>query len=403
MEDEEYAAVFDPKGITNEIGMQLSREPWFLPLANDKDDLQRMADYDLSSLVSYRYGLDIEPDAFRADPKLRKHWLDAALDEGEYFGHYFGFGKRPYWIVHEGERIGTTGYLVRANSCETTLEFSSVYVRPGYRRQGWASRTLRHIKNVAFEAGVDRVYLHCDWGDQSALRFYLQRGFWVQSWKRDVRLYISKGKPRLRVVAEGRQATFFVEDRVVAVADNRGHRLGWQLAETVDDELRWDVEATAAVYLALIGWPIIRSDQEWQSQIRNGITDCGDFENLAQRIRRFERHLRSQDWKAPAPNPSFATLPRLVESQQLADRFEMTLSDGRCLPLPFAALYVMPTAEDPVVDGGITEDGEEFHYTLRSGKEGCQDIEEVLGLNDSPEHLQKQIDSWRNYRRMRES
>lgn len=386
----EHEAVFDRERLGAKLAERLAElEPCLVPLANTEVDIRLMADYDLTSFVTSRCGENLDPDDLQ-DPKMRDHWVCIATNEGEDLGSYFGFGLRPHWIVHEGERIGTMGYLVHETGFDTAIELFSVYVRPRYRRNGWASRILQRIRNAAFDVGIDRMLVSCEWGNQNALQFYLAQGLWVHSWKRNIRMCIRKGEPALSVLIEGSRATFYVDDRVIGIADNQGERLGWQL---LDADLQWQVEATVPVCLALMDWPTIRSDEQWQKQIRAGTSDGGAFESLALRIRSFERHLRRRGWKVPAPNPSFAAMPKLAEVQQLDDRFDVTLSDGRSYALPYEVLEPTPTTENPLTDVSISE-ADDLHYTLRGGEQGYENVDHILWLNQSAEHLQEMVGFW---------
>jgi len=392
--DWDHEALFDRERRGAKIAERLKTlGPHLVPLTKDAADLARMIDWDLSSCVTYRFGLDIDPDEMQ-DPEVRDHWMGCALDDGEYFGNYFDLGRRPYWIIADGERIGTTGYWVRENGHDTTLELLSVYIRPRHRRQGWASRILRRITDVAFEVGVGRVLVSCDWGNQAALRFYLAQGMWVQSWKRDIRFVIDRSAASLRLQVEGTRATFLVGDRIVGIADNRGDRLGWQLGDGIDKDLKWLLEATASVYLALMIWPIVRDDEAWQRQLHWGITDCGDFENLALRIRRFERHLRHRGWKTPLRNPSFATLPKLIGVQPGRVHLEVTVSDGLVYHLPFALLDPAPSDTDPVQCAVIADD--EVVVTLDSGAVSRTSVDHLLWANQTPEHLHACVSATRS-------
>jgi hypothetical protein len=156
---------------------------------------------------------------------------------------------------------------------------------------------LHRVKDAALATGIDLVRLECHWGNQNALRLYLAQGMWVRSWKNDIRMFVTKSSPALTYVTEEARCTFFVDHRVVGIADNDGDRLGWQLAEGVDKLLEQRVEATAALCLALMHWPLVRRDSEG----RERTSSIWDFESLAHHIRSCEHALRSRGWIVPRP------------------------------------------------------------------------------------------------------
>lgn len=43
----------------------------------------------------------------------------------------FELGRRPYWIVDAGKRIGTIAFMVKPYNLQPTVDISSVYVRKG--------------------------------------------------------------------------------------------------------------------------------------------------------------------------------------------------------------------------------------------------------------------------------
>ena len=355
----------------------LAREPCLQPLAAaDVDDYGL---FELADAVAVRCAASIDPDELR-DEDVRAHWTVRAL-QGETLSEPFIAGRAPYWIVDHDERIGTIAYAEIAATVPT-IEISSVYVRPRYRRNGWASRILRTLKDAAFEVGFRRAALQVEWNNQDALRFYCAQGMWVAGWKNAIELYFAKDQARWQIEVAGDEARFKVRGRVAAVARNLDQQLEWSLRKTADKQLKQPLEQTAAVQLALLRWPIIRSDKLWQEQAHKGWSDGGSFEGFALRLRQLERHIRRRGWNLPERNPSLARLPRLVAAEIHAARLVVQLSDGRALDIPLEALGI---SESGAHDVQLLE--EEVVYTLQSGTPLIFNVDYLLFLTQSPEHL----------------
>lgn len=281
---------------------RLAREPILQPLV--AAEVEPFGLFELADAIAVRCAASLDPDALR-DEALRAHWLKRALD-GEALSEPFVSGRVPYWIVSRGERIGTIAFVVLQASVPT-IEISSVFVRPSFRRQGWASRVLTLLKDAAFEVGLRRVSLQVEWNNQDALQFYCAQGMWVASWKNTIELYFARDQPRWQLELVADEARFKVRGRVAAVAHNKGSYLEWSMKKTADKQLKWPLEQTAAVQLALLHWPIIRSDKLWQEQLHKGWSESGPFEGFALRILQLEREIDAKGWNLPARNPSLAT------------------------------------------------------------------------------------------------
>ena len=382
---------------TPKIAAELqSREPWLVPVR--PEEATRMQCFDLASYVSYRCGVDLDPQVLEAEA-VRERWQSLATDEP--LSNPFAYG-RPYWMVNDaGETVGSIAFWIWGTDRRVVCSLHSIYVVPQHRRRGWARRGIEAITKLLLDAEIE-VIISCEWGNDAALRLYLQQGFLVDHWKHDIRLHRTKDMRPINMVVEGDRASFLVDDRIVGVARNNGDRLDWQLADGVEEDwkLKRALEATASLHLALIGWPLIREDERWREQLRTS-SDQDDFEGLAHWIRHSERYWRSQGWKIPAPNPSYARIPTILGCQTLEDRFQVQLSDGRTLPLPFVLLFPEVTDDDPVVNVEVTED--ELHYTVRSGITRRESVDSILGYNDTPEHLQEMVQFWRdNHAMLRE-
>jgi hypothetical protein len=208
---------------------------------------------------------------------------------------------------------------------------------------------------------------------------------WVAGWKSNIELYFAKDESRWHVEVHGSEARFKVKGRVAALAHNHGHRLDWVAKKTADKQLKWPLEQTAALQLALMRWPIIRSDKLWQEQVHKGWSDSGPFEGFALRLRQLERHIRRKGWNLPSErNPSFAGLP--IPTEVTAhDHLLVRLSDGPPLVVPFDALGLPANASDTLLGAQVV--GDEVVCTLSTDRPLIVSIDYLLYLTQSPEHL----------------
>jgi GNAT superfamily N-acetyltransferase len=344
-------------------------------------DVEAYGLFELADAVAVRCAASVDPEALR-DSELRAQWTKRAL-EGETMSEPFVGGRSPYWIVADGERIGTIAFAALP-AATPTLEISSVYVRPHMRRRGWASRVLQTIQEAAFEVGFKRTSLQVEWNNQDALHFYCAQGMWVAGWKNAIELYFAKDQPRWQLEASAGEARFKVRGRVVAVAHNQGSYLDWSFKKTADKALKQPLEQTAALQLALLQWPIIRSEKLWREQLHKGWSDGGTFEGFALRLRQLERHIRRKRWNLPSErNPSFALLPQPVAASTRGASLALALSDGQQLSVPFEALGLSET--DALGDVRVLED--EVICSLQSGIPLILNVDYLLFLTQSPEHL----------------
>ena len=246
---------------------RLTQEHELQPLA--ACDVEEYGLFELADAVAVRCAASVDPDALRA-PEMRAQWMKRAL-EGEALSEPFIGGRLPYWIVDGAERIGTIAFAALPGAIPS-LEISSVFVRPRFRRRGWASRILQTLRDAAFEVGFRRATLQVEWNNQDALQFYCAQGMWVAGWKNAIELYFAKDQPGWQVEVDdhANEARFRVRGRVAAVARRHGSAIDWSVKQTADKRM---LEQTAALQLALLRWPIIRSEKLWQEQLHKGWSD----------------------------------------------------------------------------------------------------------------------------------
>lgn len=380
------AELLDCEARAAALSARLEQHAFLQPLERSAKAVAQYGLFELADAVFVRCATDVDPEALQ-DPELHAAWTQRVLD-GEILHEPFAHGRRPYWVVHEGRRIGTIAFAVEENATARSIEISSVYVRPSHRRQGWGARILQAVKEAAFEAGFERAALHVEWNNQAALRFYCAQGMWVAHWTQAIELYFAKAEPPWQAEVKDDHARFKVKGRIVAVAHHQGATLGWNVIKTVNKQLKASLERTAALQLAVMGWPIIRSGRLWQEQVRMGFSDTGSFEGFAWRVRQLENQLRCKGWNLPAArNPSFAALPTPAEIEVQSAQLQILLSDAQRLVIPFESLGIPHDGSDTLQSVHIADDN--VICTLQSGQPLTFHVDYLLFLTQSPEHLSK--------------
>jgi hypothetical protein len=208
----------------------------------------------------------------------------------------------PFWISSEGERVGTVAFGTMFMGW-SLVSVHSLYVVPAKRRGGIAARLLDASFRAVNNGGATGLYVATDWTWPSAVRFYARRGLWVRGWKHslvftrqhrlpDYRVEISGGAARFLVCIEGNWELWFV-------AEPMGDRLVWndlrkRGSDDSSSEAHFLGPGTFALHLALEGWPIIRSTEQWDDRWLH--SDCGEMEGLAGKIEVFEAVARQDGY-----------------------------------------------------------------------------------------------------------
>jgi len=287
------------------------------PVSLETDDERAWLDCDLASLAEHRLGDPTDPRGLEDDRRSR--WITgaAAGEQGALRGREEY--QRCYWLLDGGARVGTLA-IDRSARGGRRIFVSSFYVFPQCRGVGVGGRALVRLREALAPRRLG-VGLETYWTWQRAVRFYLRRGMWVYMWKRELSLFSSPGTPLPIVALEGDVATLSVSsaDRtiVLARATRRGDLLDLEgpapeLSEAKElGSAYWHASSTLALYLALEGWPLRRSDEAWQKHRH----DEGDApEGLANKIRIWEANDRAHSWLVDTPRipgldyPSWAEL-----------------------------------------------------------------------------------------------
>lgn len=202
-----------------------------------------------------------------------------------------------YWIVDHDVPVGTLGVWADSAAGSDTVHLSSLYVAPAHRGRGLAERALDAAFAAVTAQGLAGLRLDTHWTWQRSLRWYLRRGWWVRNWKHAILLTRRADWPAYQVTVDGDLAVLSVEGRVAVSAQRDGDRL----VLSVDRALRASTYATAtlAMHLACAGWPLIRSDADWERRWHHA--DVGGPEGLAVKIGIFEQIARDQGWRVETP------------------------------------------------------------------------------------------------------
>ncbi len=261
-------------------------------------------DCDLASLAENWLGDRLDPreldDARRAD------WQARALEERPMSLTRRSDYERCYWLLDEGERAGTMA-LATGTRGGKRLYLASLYVLPTHRGRSLGRRAMTSVMDTLRRHGLG-LRLDTSWCWQRTVRFYVKLGLWVQMWKRDLSLCWDPATPPPRFFISDTTASLSVDlggaPVVLASARRRGDAL--ELDESTREHARderlgeayWTAESTFALWLALHGWPLVRSPEAWE---RSHYSDAGPPEALAYKLTLWEAWARKRGWIVETP------------------------------------------------------------------------------------------------------
>lgn len=275
------------------------------PVERGGADERRWIDCDLAALAEHRLGDDTDP--LTLDAERRARWIATATagwhDALEPAGSSY---SEPYWLLEDGQRVGTVA-LSRTAYGFADMRVWSFYVTRSRRGLGTGRRALDRLREIA-TAETLGVRLDTCWSWQRTVRFYLRAGMWAQMWRHDLTLrWDARCPPRVIDVGPD-EATLTVTHHgelvVLARARRRGDRLELDPAERAllgDDALggvAHSAAPTLAIAVALEGWPLIRSQEEWDQHHQ---ADGGPPESLAYKISTWEAWDRHHGWRVETP------------------------------------------------------------------------------------------------------
>jgi len=259
-------------------------------------------DCDLASLAEGRLGDPTDPR--QIDEARRADWQSRATDESPMSLRSRDRFERCYWLLDGAERIGTVALTTSALGA-ASLHMSSFYVFPPLRRRGAGSRFLNALKEILarHRFGLRLETSYC-W--PRAVRFYLREGMWLRMWKRELSFCWAARQPRAEVSVGEDEASLSVsvDGQRVVLASARRHgdvlELHYPSQELLSDKrldaVCYDASTTLALHLALHGWPLIQSKEEWE---RGSGSDGGSPEGLAHKIAIWEAWAKKRGWLVP--------------------------------------------------------------------------------------------------------
>ncbi len=260
-------------------------------------------DCDLASLAENRLGDCTDPRAL-TDVR-RDDWRRRATTEAQWLPSARRY-ENCYWLLEGSERVGTVA-LSNSLLGSTLVRLSSLYVFPSHRGRGIATHLLEALR-ATLAAHQLGIMLETHWCWQLPVRFYLNLGLWVHMWKRDVAFRWGPADPPPVIESSANSVTLSVDvsqSRVVlARAEREGTGLVWNEYECppgTDDAiaaLAWHAPSTLSLWLALHGWPLIRSQKAWD-ELR--YADGGAPEALAYKIVLWEAWDRAHGWQVETP------------------------------------------------------------------------------------------------------
>lgn len=300
-------------------------------------DERLWGDCDLASLAENRLGARTDPRALTTAE--RDEWCRRATTESLWPPSARKY-ERCYWLIDAGERVGTVA-LSTSLLGSTLLRLSSLYVFPSHRGRGIAANALRSLRATLarHELGIK---LETNWSWQLAVRFYLRLGLWVHMWKHDLAFRWDAGAPPPVIESESDTVTLSVDANgarlVLARAERRGTQLvlnEYECSPDTDDSIRalaWEAPSTLSLWLALHGWPLIRSTAAWD---KFRYADGGAPEALAHKIVIWEAWDKAHGWHAETPRIpglTYATWEELearwdAESAAIEDRERSSAKD----------------------------------------------------------------------------
>jgi GNAT superfamily N-acetyltransferase len=272
------------------------------PVALGTADERTWADCDLASLAENRLGVVFDPRGL--DERLREDLRSRATTEpcGQPSERRF---ESCFWLLDRGQRVGTVA-LESAALGSHRLRLSSLYLLPDQRGHGLGARALHHLKSGLGRHGFG-IRLETNWCWSAAVRFYLREGFLLHGWKRELTFTWDPGDPPLVLELQGGTATASLESDHARLVLARAERAAERLVMSDDtlagigpqlQEFAWRAPSTLALWLALRGWPLVRSAETWERERHN---DFGSPEALAYKIVIWEAWAHAHGYRVETP------------------------------------------------------------------------------------------------------
>lgn len=277
------------------VHRDLVRDGVLVPVVLGGAEERAWLDCDLASLAENRLGDFLDPRDL--DDAHRARWLSVAVDEPPMSLAERSDYERCYWLVEGGQRVGTIALATRTLG-NALLYVASFYVLPPHRRRGVGRRAMASLARALARHDLG-LRLDTSWCWQGTVRFYLSVGLWVYMWKRELTLFWDGDTPPHHIEVGAQTASLSVPVDGSEILVLRAHRRGDALElekspPGLQDDKRlgmayWHAHSTLALALALHGWPLIQSPEEWAE---SHYADGGAPEALAYKITTWEAYAR---------------------------------------------------------------------------------------------------------------
>lgn len=85
-----------------------------------------------------------------------------------------------YLIKHGDEVIGFTDIKTDLHETRKIAKYTKIvdlFIKEGYRNQGYGTEVIEEIKSIAREKGSEYLKVSSEWGNEGAREFYEKNGF----------------------------------------------------------------------------------------------------------------------------------------------------------------------------------------------------------------------------------
>lgn len=267
----------------------------------EPEDERLWTDCDHASLAENRLGDTTDPRTL--DDARRLLWEERVTDEPlAKPSKRERWGIRCFWLLDSGAPVGTIA-LARSAQGSTLLRMSSLYVFREHRGRGVGTRALGAVLEALGRHDLG-MRLDTSWPWHDTVAWYLRRGMWVRSWKRDLELCRTVAMPAAILTFEENRASVgarvdgeFLE---LVVAEREGDTLTSFETLPLNERTRqveWLADSTLSLALAVRGWPLVlpgKSADKWGG-------DAGPPEAIARRIVLWEAWYEKRGWQSTAP------------------------------------------------------------------------------------------------------
>jgi GNAT superfamily N-acetyltransferase len=295
---------------------EMVRSGFVVPVELGGAEERLWLDCDLASLAENRLGDRADPHTI--DDARRADWTARATTERAWSLRKRSRYEACYWLVEGADRLGTIAVSTDTLGSRSA-RVASFYVFPAHRRRGVGRRALERVRDTLARHDLG-LRLETSWSWQPTVRFYVRAGMWVYMWKRELALFYGPETPPPHIEVGEQEASLSVlrgrERVVLARARRRGDAL--ELDEPAKGaerdrslgEAYWHATSTLSLSLALAGWPLIRSKEEWDNSY---FADAGPPEALAHKISIWEAFDRHHGWRVETPRIPGLTYPTWEE------------------------------------------------------------------------------------------